>query len=339
VLGETVAAGRIAEAEIRLARTAIYNGELQDAEAHLASASAAIPKNPLAAQVTPLLLIVRGQLFLVAGDFAQAESLFSDAHNQAEAHQEPLWAAEAILHIAQTYLARGALDAAQTTFLEAGREFQTLESTGGDGSAVLGVAQVNLGQQRWDEAIENCDAAILRLTQAGDLLGQADALLTRGLAHRGKDELDEALQDYEQALKLYHQERRPLGVADTRSARAGIFFLRGDLERARDEQAKAITQVEHVMQTLKTPQLWSSFLRQYADLYAQTAVTDLRRNRDDEARTLLQNFARIAGTAELAQQLKMYEDNLPTSSEDLSEEEIRANKDLAKRIAQIRRGL
>src|SRR5256885_9710004 len=62
----------------------------------------------------------------------------------------------------------------------------------------------------------------------------------------------------------------PLGVADTRSAQARVYLTRGDLERARDEEAKAIAQVERVMQSLSTPQQWSMFLRQYADLYAQT---------------------------------------------------------------------
>src|SRR5204863_9042449 len=120
-------------------------------------------------------------------------------------------------------------------------------------------------------------AAITRFNQAADAPGQADALLTRGLAHRGKEELDEALLDFEQALRLYHQARRPLGLIDTRSARAGIYFLRGDLERAREEQSKSMTQVERILHTLSSPQLWSTFLRQYADLYAKTAITDLRR--------------------------------------------------------------
>jgi len=182
-----------------------------------------------------------------------------------------------------------------------------LESTNGDGASVLGIAQVNIGQQQWDEALANCDAAITRFTQASDLINEADAYLTRGLVHRSRDEMDEALADFEQALKYYHQQRRPLGVADTRFARASIFLLRGDLESARDEQSKAITQVEHVMNTISKPERWTTFLRQYAEQYAATVITDLRRNQDESARLLLQHFVRIAGESEIEHHLKAYE--------------------------------
>ncbi len=228
---------------------------------------------------------------------------------------------------------------ANDTFLEAGRQFQLLESTGGDGSAVLGIAQVNIGQQHWDEALENSDAALLRFKQVGDQPGQAAALLTHGLAHRGKDELEEAMLDFEEALHLYHQARNPLGVVDTRSARAGIHFLHGELEQARDEQTKAITQVERVMNTIGLPQQWSLFLQQYADLYAQTAITDIRQKHDEQARTLLHNFARIAGSGALQKRLEAYISDIPITDAELSEQELADNKDLIRRIEQARKAL
>src|SRR5450755_2401267 len=315
-LGDGPVARVVAAAEVRLARLAIYAGDLKDAESHLASANAATERNPLAAQFQLQIVAARAQIYLIQGDFAQSAKYYSDTHNRAEAQQEPLVAADAILGMAQSYLARHELEAALETFLAVGRAYQLVESTSGDGSAALG-------------------AALLRFNQANDTPGQADALLTRGLAQRGMDENDAALTDFEQALKLYHQQRRPLGVADTRYARAGIFFQRGDLERARDEQTKAIAQVEHVMNSIASAQQWTLFLRQYAELYAQTAVTDIRLNRDEQARALLKNFARIAGTAELLQSLNAYENDLPTEGEELSEEEIRANTDLLRRIKQL----
>ena len=183
--------------------------------------------------------------------------------------------------------------------------------------------------------LENCDAALTRFNQANDSPGQADAFLTRGLAHRGRNENDEALADFEQALKLYHQQRRPLGSADTRYARAGIFLQQSELERARYEQTQAIAQVENVMNTMSTPQQWSLFLHQYADLYAQTIVTDIRRNADEQARSLAQNFARIAGPKELLQNLQTYERDLNIEGEELSPEEVLVNQDLLKRIRQV----
>ena len=171
------------------------------------------------------------------------------------------------------------------------------------------------------------------------MIGLADAMLTRGLAYSAKDAQDEALADFEQALKLYHQQRRPLGVADTRSARARIFLLRGNLPQARDEQAKAITQVERVMQGLRSAQQWATFLRQYAQLYVETAVTDMRSGADEQARARLQAYVRIAGSGELKQFLQEYEEAIPTSGDELSEEELRSNKDLVKRLGQLRKGL
>jgi hypothetical protein len=48
---------------------------------------------------------------------------------------------------------------------------------------------------------------------------------------------------------------------------------------------------------------------------------------------------RIAGLPPIEKYLKAYEDSLPTSGENMTEEEIRANKDLIKRLRQIRKGL
>ncbi len=130
-----------------------------------------------------------------------------------------------------------------------------------------------------------------------------------------------------------------MGVADTRFARAAIFLVRGDLESARDEQSKAITQVEHVMNTISTPERWAPFLRQYAEQYAATVVTDLRRHQDESARLLLEKFVRIAGASEIEHHLKAYENAIPTQGDDVSEEELNTNRDLLRQLEKIRRGL
>jgi hypothetical protein len=143
----------------------------------------------------------------------------------------------------------------------------------------------------------------------------------------------------------------------------------GDLERGRDEQAQAITQVELVMRSLNTPKQRSMFLCQYAGLYAQTAITDVQRNQDEQARSALQHFARISCGAELARHLEAYEHILPaqgekvpegellssihelvrlitayedavsTQHEGAPEEELLSNRKLVERLKQIRRGL
>lgn len=329
----------IIQANVGLARLAILSGNLKEAETYLAEAEAKTQYNTLTTQLRPEVFAVQGQLRLTEGDFAEAETHYSTVHNQAEALQQSTLAIEALLGQAQTRLAQRELKSALVTFFEAGRQFQLIENTNGDGASVLGVAQVHMGQQQWDEALDNCEAALIRFRQTDDQLSEADAILTRGLAQRAKGELDTALADFEQALRLYHQQRRPLGVADTRFARGSVFLLRGEFERARDEQSKAIIQVERVMNSISTPQRWGTFLRQYAEQYAETATTDLHQHNDSQARTLLQNFAGIVGSAEIIQHLRAYEAAIPIGGEELSEEEIQMNTDLVKRLVQLRRNL
>jgi tetratricopeptide (TPR) repeat protein len=151
--------------------------------------------------------------------------------------------------------------------------------------------------------------------------------------------LDEALNHYDQALTLYQQQQQPLGESDTRFERGDVFRMRGDLDAAMNEFSKAIALVERVLKTLSTPQQWSTFLHQYAELYAQAVITEVRLNEDEQARALLTSFVRIAGLPPVEKYLKAYEDSLPTSGENMTEEEIRANKDLIKRLRQIRKGL
>src|SRR5439155_10810728 len=100
-----------------------------------------------------------------------------------------------------------------------------------------------------------------------------------------------------------------------------------------------IAQVERVMQSLSTPQQWSMFLRQYADLYAQTVITDVGRNQDEQARTILQNFVRIAGRTVVVRYIQAYKDALPTEGDGLSDTEIRMNRDVGKRLEQLCKGL
>lgn len=329
----------IALAEIQLARTFILTGDLQEAANHLQAGHKTLEQNPLTQQLIGHYETVEGRLALAQGDFATAAEHFVRARRAAEAAQHPLIATEALQGIAETQLARSEFEASQETFLSAGRQFQLLEHTSGDGAVLLGLAQVNMGQSQWDAAQEQCDSALIRFQQTNDLINRADALLIRGLVHRSKDELDEALSDFEEALKLYHQQRRPLGVADTRFARGSINLLRNEPEQARDEQEKAIIQVERVMQTITDPQRWGLFLRQYAEQYAQTCITDVRLQHEAQARVLLQKFIQIAGKTEILHHLQEYEKTLITEGEELAESELRANTILLQRLQQVRKGL
>src|SRR5205085_6175938 len=65
------------------------------------------------------------------------------------------------------------------------------------------------------------------------------------------------------------------------------------ISEAREEFSRAITLVEQVMRTMSIPQQWRTFLRQYAELYAQQAITLVRLQQDAQALTQAQSFADI----------------------------------------------
>jgi len=99
----------------------------------------------------------------------------------------------------------------------------------------------------------------------------------------------------------------------------------------------AIALVEQVMHTLSSPEQWSTFLHQYTELYAQAAITEVRRNQDAQAHAILSSFISIAGKSAIAQHIQDFENSIPTSGEELTEEEKIANKDLVKRLRELRK--
>jgi tetratricopeptide (TPR) repeat protein len=328
-----------AETLIRRARLAVFTGRLDEATSCLTSAHSIMAEHTFAPQVEPAILLAEGQLLLTRGDFSQAETDFSGAYSQAEALQEPLLAAEAQLGLAQTRLSRKELDAASASFLQAGRQFQLLEYTDGDGEAMLGIAQTLIGRGQWDEAIEHCEGASTRFNQSGNLIGEADTTFALGLAPRGKDNLQDAARNFEQAVTLYQQHHLPLGESDARYERAGIMLAGEQFDLAMNDLNQAIALVEQVMNTLSSPDQWSTFLHQYTELYAHAAITEVRRNQDTKARSILSSFIRITGKDPIIQYIKAYEDSILTTSDEMSENEAQANSLLVKRLRALRKSL
>ena len=101
----------------------------------------------------------------------------------------------------------------------------------------------------------------------------------------------------------------------------------------------AIALVERVTGTLPLPDQQRSFLQQYAELYALTAITQVRRDQDAAAQQVLGAYARIAGSRGVSDYIKAYEAQLPVGGEDVSAEEAQANKNLLKRLKQLRKFL
>ena len=144
---------------------------------------------------------------------------------------------------------------------------------------------------------------------------------------------------FEQAVTMYQRQLQPLGESDARYERAGIMLAGGELEFAMNDLTLAIALVERVMHTLNAPDQWSIFLHQYAELYAQAAITEVRRNQESQASSILSSFSHIAGRDEIIQYIKAYEESVLTAGDELSEDEARANNELVKRLRALRKSL
>ena len=248
-------------------------------------------------------------------------------------------AAETLLGLAQTRLSRKELDAASASFLEAGRQFQLLESTDGDGEAMLGLAQTLLGRGQWNEAIEHYEGATTRFRQRGNLIREVDTTFTLGLAYRGNGDVQEAARNFEQAVMMYERYHLPLSEADARYERAGMMLLDEQFDLAMNDFTRGIGLVEQVMITLSTADQKSTFLRQYTELYAQTAITEMRRNQESEARSTITSFVRIAGREPIIDYLTAYENSILSTTDEMSENEARTSTELVKRLRTLRKSL
>ncbi|HXZ06026.1 MAG TPA: hypothetical protein VEH81_14425, partial [Ktedonobacteraceae bacterium] len=169
--------------------------------------------------------------------------------------------------------------------------------------------------------------------------GEADTTFTLGLAYRGNGDLQEAARNLEQAVILYEQYHLPLGEADARFERSGILLENEQFDLAIHDLTRTITLVEQVMNTLSSADQWSLFLHQYTELYAQTAITQVRRNQDNQALLTLSSFERITGRDPIMHYLMDYEKSILATIDEMSENDAQANSELVKRLRTIRKKL
>ena len=93
------------------------------------------------------------------------------------------------------------------------------------------------------------------------------------------------------------------------------------------------------MHTLSKAEQWNTFLRQYTELYAQTAIIQVRSNHESEALSTLSSFIRITGRDLIQHYLQDYENSILATSDDVSEDEAQANSKLVKRLRTLRKNL
>jgi hypothetical protein len=97
--------------------------------------------------------------------------------------------------------------------------------------------------------------------------------------------------------------------------------------------------VEQVTGRLAAPDDRRAFLRRWLGLYSDAVISSIRTGNDERARALAESFAARAGGAELAAQLKAYEESIPTRGGNLTKEQQDQNKQLVKRISDLRKKL
>jgi len=138
---------------------------------------------------------------------------------------------------------------------------------------------------------------------------------------------------------LYERYHLPLSEADARYERAVIMLLNEQYDLAMNDLTRAIGLVEQVMNTLSTADQWSTFLNQFTELYAQTAITEVRRNQESEALSTIASFVRIIGREPIIDYLTAYENSILSSTNEMSENEARTNTELVKRLRTLRKSL
>jgi tetratricopeptide (TPR) repeat protein len=203
---------------------------------------------------------------------------------------------------------------------------------------MLGTAQTLIGEGQWNEAIEHCEGAITRFHQSGNLIGEADTTFTLGLAYRGNGDVQEATKNFEQAVMFYQEYLLPLDEADARYERADIMLSNEQFDLAINDLTRAIALVEQVMNTLDTARR-STFLHQYTELYAQTAITHLRRKQESEALSTLSSFVRITGREPMIDYLVAYENSLLAPTDEMSENEAQTSSELVHHLKTLRKSL
>ena len=104
---------------------------------------------------------------------------------------------------------------------------------------------------------------------------------------------------------------------------------------AMNDFTRAIALVEQVMNTLSSADQWSTFLHQYTELYAQAAITQVRRNQDSQALSTLSSFVRITGRDPIMHYLMAYENSILATTDEMSENEAQTNTEAGKTFENI----
>jgi len=138
---------------------------------------------------------------------------------------------------------------------------------------------------------------------------------------------------------LNQQYHLPLDEADALYERAGILLSNEQFDLAMNDLTRAVAVVQQVLNTLSTADQWSTFLRQYTELYAQTAITEVRRNQDKEALSTLSSFVRITGRDPIMHYLTAYENSILATTDEMSQNEAQANSELVRRLRALRKKL
>ncbi len=234
---------------------------------------------------------------------------------------------------------QGRTDTAVALYNEAGALARAAEERINEGLANTGLASVMLRRELWDEALERYQEMLPRFRDTGDASAHGATLIGIGLAQRGLGNYQRAQQAFAEAAELYRSAEQPLGEAEALYGHASVLVAQERLEESLPPFEAAIERVERTLQHLAAQDDRAAFLRRWLNLYSDAVLSHIRTNQEARARALAESYAARAGGAELAAQLKVFEDSLPTRSHTLTKEQQEYQKSVARRISELRKRL
>jgi len=174
-----------------------------------------------------------------------------------------------------------------------------------------------------------------RFRDGGDASAHGATLIGIGLAQRGLSEYSRALNTFAEAAELYRAAEQPLGEAEALYGHASILVAQERLQESAPVFETAIDHVERTLDHLAQPDDRAVFLRRWVNLYSDAILSYIRTDQGARARMLAESFAARADGTELAAQLKVFEESIPTKGSGLTREQQEQNKSIARQINEL----
>ncbi|MBF6592394.1 MAG: tetratricopeptide repeat protein, partial [Ktedonobacterales bacterium] len=336
---------RAATATLERARLALTRGELGTAT-HLVERGRELAHDSTQATGEPgpeaMAAAIAAMLALTLGQVEHARTFAAEAEARAAREGDGLAAVEAALQLAEVALAAEDLNAAVNGFNRAAALAREHEAGVAEGLAGVGLGRVLLRRGLFTEAANTLQEALAHFRSADDPAAQAMVYLALGDARRQLGDLDAARAAFTRAAQISARIESALGEAHAIRGEARTLLDMPELEAAIGRYARAMESVARVSGTINDADVRGVFFDTWAGLYAEAVYASARAANAPRALELAQAYggrASQTGRARALQQLREFEQALPTKGADLTKEEVERNKVTGKILADARKAL